>query len=472
MTELWRLGARETTQGLLAKQFSAKEVTQSVLARIDAVNPRINALPTLMHEQALAVATVADKARMAAGNDAYALSQLGELHGVPITIKVNVDQAGFATTNGLTALKNNIATENSPLVNHLLQSGAVSVGRSNTPAFSLRWFCDNDAHGRTLNPWDATLTPGGSSGGAAAALACGMGAIAHGNDYGGSIRYPAYACGVVGFRPSVGRVPAYNQTSAQERGISSQIMSVQGPLARNVDDAWLALQIMGQGDARCPIWVPVRWQLPAPKNHMRVALFTGEAAHCAHPTNIAALNLAARALQEAGYKIEPVTPPFFDEACELWRNLVWGDLRRAMPLINQLGDKSVQQNAAYFLDWVPEPTRDEYLAMLDRRLAILRAWTVFFEQYPVLLCPISWGATPNIDSDVQNLDRIIKLTNDQGPMLCTAMLGLPALSVPTGLVNSLPTGVQLVAARFREDLLAKLGVIIQDYCVPQTLADI
>ena len=116
------------------------------------------------------------------------------------------------------------------------------VGRSNTPAFSLRWFCDNDVHGRTLNPWNPAITPGGSSGGAAAAVTSGMGAIAHGNDYGGSIRYPAYACGVVGSRPTVGRVPAFNATAKEERGISSQVMSVQGPLARTADAPDAALR--------------------------------------------------------------------------------------------------------------------------------------------------------------------------------------------------------------------------------------
>ncbi len=172
----------------------------------------------------------------------------GALHGVPVTIKVNVDTAGHATTDGIVAAKDNIAETDSPLVAHMRAAGAVIVGRSNTPAFSLRWFTDNDLHGRTLNPFDAKVTPGGSSGGAAAAVATGMGAIAHGNDYGGSVRYPAWACGVVGLRATVGRVPGY-KASAPSRIISNQMMSVQGPLTRSVADARLALQVMAQGSA-------------------------------------------------------------------------------------------------------------------------------------------------------------------------------------------------------------------------------
>ena len=230
---LWKLSATEVAEAIRTQDVSATQVAESVLARIDEVNPRINALAEVMHSEALAAASAADLA--VARGDA-----LGPLHGVPVTIKVNIDTAGHATTDGIVAAKDNIATTDSPLVAHLRQAGAVIVGRSNTPAFSLRWFTDNELHGRTLNPFDPKVTPGGSSGGAAAATATGMGAIAHGNDYGGSIRYPAWACGVVGLRTTAGRVPAY-KASMPNRIISNQFMSVQGPLTRTVADARLAL---------------------------------------------------------------------------------------------------------------------------------------------------------------------------------------------------------------------------------------
>ena len=224
--DLWRLSACELAARIQARQVSARDAVTSVLARIAEVNPRINALPEVLAEQALATADARDRA-LAAG------FVTGPLHGVPVTVKVNVDTAGHATTDGIVAAKHNIAKFDSPLVAHLRGAGAVIVGRSNTPAFSLRWFTDNDLHGRTLNPFDATVTPGGSSGGAAAAVATGMGPIAHGNDYGGSIRHPAWACGVVGLRTTVGRVPSY-KASAPTRVPSNQMMSVQGPDRKSV----------------------------------------------------------------------------------------------------------------------------------------------------------------------------------------------------------------------------------------------
>src|SRR5205823_4841830 len=133
---------------------------------------------------------------------------------------------------------------------------AVTVGRTNTPAFSLRWHTDNELRGRTFNPWHRAHTPGGSSGGAAAALAAGIAPLAHGNDLGGSIRYPAYCCGVAGIRPTLGRVPAYNQTAAEERPPGTQLMSVQGPLARRVRDVRLGLAAMSARDPRDPWWAP------------------------------------------------------------------------------------------------------------------------------------------------------------------------------------------------------------------------
>ena len=247
---LWRLGAVDLADLIQRREVSAREATQSVLARVAEVNPRINALPFVMAEAALAAADAADAA-MARGD------ALGPLHGVPVTVKINIDVAGMATTDGAQALEGNIASADPPLVTALREAGAILVGRSNAPAFSLRWFSDNDLHGRTLNPFDAGVTPGGSSGGAAAAVATGMGAIAHGNDYGGSVRYPAWACGVVGLRSTVGRIPSY-KASAPHRILSNQQMSVQGPLTRTVADARLALRVMSRGSALDPQWTPRR----------------------------------------------------------------------------------------------------------------------------------------------------------------------------------------------------------------------
>lgn len=451
---LWRLPATKLADMIRRKEVSCGDATRSVLSRIENVNPRINALAEVMSAQALAVAVEADHA--VARGDA-----LGPLHGVPITIKVNVDTAGHATTDGIVAAKDNTATADSPLVSHLRAAGAVIVGRSNTPAFSLRWFTDNDLHGRTLNPFDAKVTPGGSSGGAAAAVATGMGAIAHGNDYGGSIRHPAWACGVVGLRTTVGRVPSY-KASAPNRVPTNQMMSVQGPLTRNVADARLALQVMARGSSLDPQWAPVPLEFADSGRPTKVAVFKRHAAFDADPTVVAAVEQAAAWLAAAGYQIEEVEPPHFAEGAQLWRQLVMDDMRRGgAPAVESTGDAGVRSALQGYMTGLSPLDRDQTLEALTRRFNICRDWAVFFDRHPVLLMPNSWQRQFPIDADIGSPEQVHKLLAAQSPLLGTAMMGLPGLSVPTGVVDGLPIGVQLVATRFREDLLLSAGEVIE-----------
>jgi amidase len=436
------------------KDVSALDVTRSVLARIDEVNPRINALVDLMHDEALSTAAAADLA-LAQGR------AVGPLHGVPISIKVNVDTAGHATTDGVVAGKDLIAATDSPLVASLRAAGAVIVGRSNTPAFSLRWFTDNDLHGRTLNPFDARVTPGGSSGGAAAAVAMGMGPIAHGNDYGGSIRYPAWACGVVGLRTTVGRVPSY-KASAPNRIMTNQLMSVQGPLTRTVADARLALQVMARGSPLDPNWVPAPLDYDQPQRPLKVAVFKRHAGYAVDPTVVAAIEQAEQWLRNAGCELEEVEPPHFEEGAFLWRQMVMDDLRRGgQPAMEAMADAGTQAALRGYMNGLPALDRDQTLDMQMRRFNICRDWAVFFEQYPVLLMPNSWQRQFAIDADKGAPEQMEAMLAAQAPLLGTAMMGLPGLSVPTGVVNGLPVGVQLVSGRFREDLVLRVGEMIE-----------
>ena len=453
-TELWRLSATELAARIARRDATARAATESVLARIAVANPQVKALAWVTPDAALKAADAADAAQ-ARGEP------LGPLHGVPVTIKVNVDVQGEPTTDAVAALKDNIAASDSPLVQSMREAGAILVGRNNAPAFSLRWFTDNAFHGRTLNPFNPAVTPGGSSGGAAAATAMGMGAIAHGNDYGGSIRYPAWACGVVGLRTTVGRVPSY-KASAPNRILSNQQMSVQGPLTRTVADARLALQVMAKGSALDPQWTPAPLEWADARQPTRVAVFRRWTHSPVDPTASAAVDQAAQWLQAAGYTVEEAEPPHFAEVSAMQFQMVMNDMRRAgEPFMREHGDDALRQALAHYMAVNPVWDRDQVLEALTRRFSIARDWAVFFERYPLLLMPNSWERQFPVDDDLHSPERTAQILLAQAPMLGPATLGLPGLSVPTGVVDGLPVGVQLVATRFREDRLLAAGEAIE-----------
>lgn len=224
---LWQQSAVEVAAGVRDKRFSCSEVMASVVERIRAVNPKLNAIVIDLTDQALAEAVDADR-RLQRPDPP------GPLFGVPVTIKVNIDQEGQATTNGLPALANLIAPSDSPVVRNLRGAGAIIVGRTNTPEVSMRATTVNPLHGRTWNPWHPDTSPGGSSGGAGAAAAAGFGPIHHGNDIGGSLRFPAFANGVATLKPTPGRIPAFNPSATAERSLLAQLTSVQVAIARTV----------------------------------------------------------------------------------------------------------------------------------------------------------------------------------------------------------------------------------------------
>jgi amidase len=304
--ELWQLDATELARLIQLGQVSSREAVASCLARMEAVNGKLNAVVRRMAAEALAAADAADVAR-AAG------AALGKLHGVPVATKVNTDQRGHPTDNGVVALKDLMAAEDAPVVANLRAAGAVIIGRTNAPAFSMRAFSENDLHGRTYNPRDRGITPGGSSGGAGSSVAAGIEPIAQGNDIGGSVRIPAYCCGVVGLRAGLGRIPSFNPTAKIARGISAQLMATQGPLTRTVRDARLALSVMAKGDPRDTRWADVPLAGPAAMQPIQVAIVPHVSGGATHPTQAEAVRAAGRHLAVAGYVVEESMPPDIEE---------------------------------------------------------------------------------------------------------------------------------------------------------------
>ncbi len=224
-----------------SRKASPLEVMQAVLARIDAVNPRVNAYVTVAREQALAAAKKATAALARKG------ASLGPLHGVPVSIKDLTPTKGIRTTWGSKIFEHHVPDEDALYVARLKEAGAIVVGKTNTPEFGAGGNTFNAVFGATRNPWNTALTCGGSSGGAAVALATGMGPLAQGSDLGGSLRTPAAFCGVVGFRTSPGLIPVY----PADLGWDS--LSVTGPMARTVGDVALMLSVMAGPDDRAPL---------------------------------------------------------------------------------------------------------------------------------------------------------------------------------------------------------------------------
>ena len=453
--QLWRWDAADLAQAIRTRAISARDAVSAALDRLAAVNPRINAIVETLGDEALAAATDADE-QVRRGEP------LGPLHGVPVTVKVNTDQRGHATTNGIVAFRDVIAPDDAPVAANLKKAGAIIIGRTNTPAFSWRWFTDNDLHGATLNPWNSAITPGGSSGGAAAALAAGIGAVAHGNDIGGSIRYPAYACGLAGIRPSFGRVPSFNPSAPEERPLSAQMMSVQGPLARRVRDLRLGLAAMAQFDPRDPWWVPAPLQGLPVARPIRVAVSADPGGLGVAPAVAAAIRQAAGWLAEAGYVVEEKEPPDFMAAVDAWRTILGTETRIGMlPMIEKYGDKAVRHMARYFDKLTPSLDLPSFAKALASRSTLLRTWMLFFEEYPLVLVPVSCEPpfpAGHDQGDDDTLDRLVTAQRAQFPAAC---LGLPGISVPTGIADGLPMGVQLIAGRFREDLLLDAAEIIE-----------
>ena len=461
MSELWRLNASEIVARVSSGELSAVEVTEQSLQRQLDVNPAINAVVQPLPEQAMEGARAVD-ARIAAGEPAWLLA------GVPVTIKVNIDQQGCANTNGIRIQQDHIAEQDSPVVSNLRKAGAVIVGRTNTPAFSMRWFTRNSLHGHTLNPRNKALTPGGSSGGAASAVASGICAIGHGTDIAGSVRYPAYACGLHGLRPSLGRVPAVN-LSLPDRHIGAQLTAVSGPITRSIEDLRLGLGAMSAASELDPWWVPVAFDQGP---------FAKRAALCIAPDGLAvtaeveaALRLAAQQLSDAGWEVVECESPPMREAMSL-QLLLW------MSEYHYSGGAAVKKENDPDANFVYEqllkncetPTLTSLMEALQQRLRLAREWQQFLTAYPILLCPVSAEAPFPDMLDVESPESFARVLEAQMTQIALPLMGMPGLSVATA-TGRAPMGVQLVAARFREDVLLAAGADIETRNAPIGIAN-
>ena len=454
--ELWRWSAGRIANAIARREVSSREAVASCIARMHAVNGAINAVTFDLSAQALELADRADRAVVSG-------EPLGPLHGVPVTIKENVDQAGAPTPNGVVAYRDAVATDDHPVVANLKRAGAIAIGRTNTPAFSMRLDTVNDLRGRTHNPWKRGITPGGSSGGAAASVAAGIVPLAHGNDIAGSVRYPAFCCGLAGLRPSFGRVPAWQPSQKAERPISAQLMSVQGPIARTVDDVRLGLAAMAARDARDPWWVPAPLAgSPVPR---RVAIVR-EASQldgvAPSPPIARALDDAARWLAEAGYEIVDDDTPGFTAAAHLWFEMHVPEFRHFQQADFQRdGDDGIRVAMAHLASLAPDLSAPDHLRALARRTTLQRAWWLALERTPLVLTPVSAVPAYPVGFDLESEARTAQVWRECATLMAVPVLGLPGMAVATGVADGVPIGVQIVAPRFREDLCLAAAEVIE-----------
>lgn len=444
-TELWECSAVELARRVGSREASSREIIDAHLERIESVNPKVNAIVEVLADSARAAADAADRA-VAAGEP------LGPLHGVPVTVKQNIDVAGTATTLGLTAFKAAVAPCDGPPVERLREAGAIVIGRTNLPDVALRWHTDSGLAGATLNPWDAAISPGGSSGGEAASIATGMSPLGIGTDLGGSVRIPAAACGVVSLKPTWGRVADVSVVAPPPtRGIVH--MDTTGPLARSVADLHVALDVLRRPSDRDPRYRDVELaDLEAPAR-FAVAIPDGT-----HPEVRAAVLSAATALEDAGWTREDATPPDLAAAFEAWLAVIGHDVVESLPVLQQVCGEQALRFLELMVAVIPHVDEAAFDALLgERRTQLVEEWGRFQTTVPLVVTPVLTQPTFAAGADLVDPMAVTQSVACIPPV---NLLGLPAAVMPAGEAGGLPVGVQLIGPAWHEDLcLAAAGTI-------------
>jgi amidase len=447
--------ALEAAEGIRRKQISSAELTQQIFARIDQYNPKLNAFAYQLREEALARAKQADDAQ-ARGKS------LGALHGVPIHVKESFAVEGRPCTWGIPALKGSKAPGNADAVARLLGAGAVLIGATNVSLVLGDWQSYNEIYGTTNNPWDVKRTPGGSSGGTAAALAAGLGYLSIGSDIGGSIRVPAHFCGIYGHKPTLDLVSMTGHSPGGGRSFPgfSTLLAVGGPLARSADDLLAAVRILGgPADYSAKAW---KWELPASRHDnlrdFRVGYVLDDP-YCRVTTETkAALEKAVQSLDKAGAKLKPGWPPGF-KVEDLYQNYMFHldaflysvqgpEAREAARKAAAESGKPVA-GLASFADWQQQNFR---------RLGYRAQWQAYFDETDVFLSPVAFTSAFAHDHSEPQSKRTIATAQGPRPYMDmvrwiapATLTGCPATAAPIGRGDSgLPIGLQIMGP-FWED---------------------
>lgn len=470
------MGAVELAAAIAAGRISAVEALDACLARTEAHNLALNAVIVMDAETARADAAAADAARAAGG-------PVGPLHGVPMTVKESFDLAGHASTFGRPERQDHRAPRDALAVERLKAAGAVVFGKTNVPKDLADWQSFNEIYGATVNPWDTSRTPGGSSGGAAAALAAGLCALEFGSDIGGSIRIPAHCCGIYGHKPTYGIVPMRGHGFSPD--VADIDIIVGGPLARRAEDLAVALEITAGADPEAgSAW---RLELPdEPRNELRayrIAVITDDASYPVDADTRGAMNAAADFLEAEGAQVLR-DPPLPLPSRELWL-LYLGLLRGATS--GRLSDAEAAAIAVQAAETDPgdveygatmlrglSQSHHRWLQANDARAALRNSWRAFFDREnggvdAVITPMMATAAYPHISGDIAKADQRLAVDNHKRPIADTyywiglaSTTGLPATVTPAGASrDGLPIGLQIIGPEFHDRRCLTLARLLE-----------
>ena len=457
---------------LKGREISSRELTEHFIGRIEKHDEKINAVVVRDFDRALAAADAADEA-IASGRE------LGPLHGLPMTIKESYNIAGLPTTWGIPAFKDNIATDDAEVVKRFKAAGAHFLGKTNVPFQLVDFQSFNDVYGTTNNPWDTSRTPGGSSGGAAAALAAGLTALESGSDLGGSIRNPAHYCGVYGHKPTWNVVPP--QGHALPARVAAQDLAVVGPLARSAEDLALAMDVVaGAAPLNAPGW---KLELPRPNGRKladyRIALWPTDSLAPVSTEIADRVQYVGDRLSALGAIVSDSARPNIDveDSFQTYLGMANTVATSGAPdevfqaMQRQAGQLALDDDS---LDSVAlrgaVQTHRDWLRSNNKRELWRIAWREFFEQWDILICPqmpttafehdhtpLSEGRTISVDDQVQHFFQQIFWAG----LITVAYL--PSTVFPTGLSQAgLPIGLQAVSAEFNDYLCIDFARLLAD----------
>ena len=462
MTSPTELSATEMAAGIAAKEISPVELTEAHLAAIETHNPALNAFVKVDGERALDQARAAEQ--LVGGG-----KPLGPLHGVPITIKSSLNVAGLPCETGSKLLAGRIPDSDAPLVERLKQAGAVVLGNTNVPEMLMAYETDNLLYGRTNSPWDAERTPGGSSGGEAAAISACLSAGGIGSDGGGSIRVPAHFSGICGLKPTPGRIPGTGHMPPVEGAMG--LLGVVGPMTRTVADLQRFFEVIAGPDPGDPFASPVPYRplTESDAKKLKIGFYEDDGRVAVAPEIRKAVRRSAKALERRGFTVEPVHFDELNRAGELWYTMfgpgiVWilnglyegkmGKEDQRHPILAEIMEQ-VSADPPFTLEVLMQTLteRDQVRAQVIRKMA----------EYPILLCPPT--SIPAFRHREREWDIGGKKVAYLDAMQYSGrynLLGFPGVVVPAGeSPEGLPVGVQIVARPHEEEQALAIAAVIE-----------